>query len=204
MLKDITELTALAFDGICNASKDVSFKKDLYDAYQKLNKVIEYTDLVVSHYLVLDLTEAFLHNSSFGEPTDKWRYFLNKDLEVLNSSIQAYLLDLRTVSLEDEEDSFISKKYDCKWFYSFVRGPYNVGLVRSCGTTMEIVQLDLPANNRNIVKQIHKTITLDTYEKRAALQVHLLKQNDILKHYQEKLIKYISEKVTINDLIIQT
>lgn len=201
MLKDITTLTALVLDDILNSSKDVSSKKTLYDTYQKLNKVIVYTDIVANHYLVLDFTEDGLQNSSFGEPRDKWRFFLNKDLEALNSSAKEYLLDLGAIALKDEEDSFISKTYNCKWFYGFVRGTYNVGLVKSYSTTIDIVQLNLPTDDTNYLKQLYKTIELDTYEKRVTLQSHLLKQNDILKQYKDRLINYISKKVTINDLL---
>jgi len=201
MLNDITTLTKLVFEDILTSSKRVNSKKRLYDIYQNLKKVTEYIDLVANHYLVLNFTEEFLQNSSFGKPQDKWRFFLNKDLEALNLAVKDYLFSLSGVSLKDEEDSLISSKYNYKWFYGFVRDSYNVGFVQPCSAIVDIVQLNLKATNRSNIVQEYKKIELDSYEAKVNLQNYLLEQNDILKEYQKRIKEYILQKVSIEDLI---
>ena len=119
----------------------------------------------------------------------------------MNLVIKDYLFSLSGISLKDEEDSLISSKYNCKWFYGFVRDSYNVGFVRPCSAIVDIVQLNLKATNRSNIVQEYKKIELDNYEAKVNLQIHLLEQNDILKEYQKRIKEYILQKVSIEDLI---
>ncbi len=129
MLNDITTLTTKIFDKFIPKNAPINSKRILYDIYRAMQKMIDSTKLVSEHYLALDFTEEYLQNSSFGEPSDKWRYFFNKDLEQLNNSVKDYLLKLNHLAPQNTIgacfDGYLSKIYNsnfsmyhrCKWFY---------------------------------------------------------------------------------------
>jgi hypothetical protein len=52
-----------------------------YDACRALHEFNRELNTVLFNYFDLSFDADFLQNSSFGAPEDKWRFFLNKDLE---------------------------------------------------------------------------------------------------------------------------
>ena len=77
MLNDIVKITKKIFDEALVDDKTLTVPKAVYDVYRNLSYFISDANLVANHYLALDFTEGYLQNSSWGEPIDKWRMFLN-------------------------------------------------------------------------------------------------------------------------------
>jgi hypothetical protein len=206
MLTDITTLTQYVFDQVLNSTQEINSKKHLYDTYRTFNSLISDIGLVANHYLVLDMSEEFLQNSSFGEPIDKWRWFLNKDLEKLNIVAVDYLQKLNSIAFESERmynHSFLADKFNFKSYYGFVRDNYSVGLVDPCSSTLVITNLDAQCNDPE--KRFHidnfKKISLKTYEDKLKLQKHLLEQKGILKKYCDDIKSYILTRYSLEDLV---
>jgi len=206
MLKDITVLTQYVFDQILNSKEEINSKKHLYDTYRTLQKLINDIDLVANHYLVLDFQEEFLQGSSFGKPIDKWRYFLNEDLEKLNINAIEYLQKLNNIAFKDADcfnGSFLSQRFNFKSYYGFVRDNYSVGLIEPCSSDMIIVNLDIQRNDPEKRFNISKfqRISLETYESKVKLQKHLLEQKGILTKYFKCIKNYMLNRYNLEDLL---
>lgn len=201
MLKDIVTISKETFSEAFNTNKKLSKPKRVYDVYRNLQEVISHASLVANHYLALDFTEAFLQNSSFGEPIDKWRYFFNEDLKKLNESIKDYLFSISYLSFEDDFKTIVSKKYNCKSYYGFVRDNYNIGFVEPCGSMLHITKLDL--KNKDDSRYLAKYLKLDitSFESKKELQEILNKRNELLKIELEKVKTYIQTNYILDDLL---
>jgi len=204
MLDDIIKITQEVFSKFIKSHKPLSSPKKVYDSYRALSEVITNVQLVKEHYLALDFTEDFLQNSSYGEAVDKWRVVLNEDLESLNRSVKHYLLEINQLAFKDEQGmfgSFVSKLYNSKTFYGFVRDQYNVGFIEPCST--QLISNTLINNfdeNSYHIEEFNR-VDLSSYEKRVSLQKELQDKNILLIVELEKVQKYIVERYTIKDLV---
>ena len=200
MLEDIKIITTKVFDEFMD--KKLSSAKKAYLTYLSMQSVIEDINLVANHYLALDFSEDFLQNSSCGEPADKWRHFLNEDLQTLNKSIKEFLFHISHLSIEDEYNSILDKYYNAKSYYAFVRDEYDVGFIKPCSFEMICKTLDPDAKDN----QTHyifkfKKIVLDTFDKRVNLQNHLKTQCNLLTKELNRLKQYILKHFDIVDLL---
>ncbi len=201
MLKDVTKLTKIVFDEALDFSKDLHSPKTVYDIYRLLHVVIEETSLVASHYLALKFDEEYLQNSSIGEPVDKWRCVLNKDLETLNDATKKYLHLLSSIAFEDSYHNILSKYFRPLHYYGFVRDEYSVGYVKPCSTTCIVISLAMQKSSGLYSLHNFKKIELKSYQQRVDLQVTLLKQRSLLQIELEKLKEYIVKKYELKDLL---
>jgi hypothetical protein len=192
MLSDIVSLTNIVADNLNNENPKLVFK-----VYESLKEVIEKTDETANHYLVLDFSEEFLQNSSFGTPEMKWRYFLNEDLKSLNKSVKNYLLLLPHLCKNNKSIIGFAKPLS---YASFVRDEYNVGFVEPCGMNLIIEQLNLKAKDEYCLAEFKK-IDLSTFTKRKDLMIHLEIQKETLNSGLEKIKDFILENVTVEDLV---
>jgi len=203
MMRDIMIITKKVFDEALTSKKSLANPKVVYDFYRDLSNVVSNVELVAKHYLVVDLTEDYLQNSSFGKPVDKWRYVFNADLERLNSSVKNYLHVLSNISFDNHGfGGILSKYYSCKGYYGFVRDEYNVGFIEPCSSTLQITGLDLnPCDLNSIYIGKYSKIDLTTFESKKKLQENL---NTIIKSLYNELLKlkeYIQNRYTLNDLL---
>ncbi|MGE4457138.1 MAG: hypothetical protein AB7E13_09385 [Arcobacteraceae bacterium] len=205
MLNDITNDTKWVLDQFIPKNHKISNKKSLYDLYRALHVLIDNVKLVSEHYLALDFTEDYLQNSSFGDPADKWRYFFNKDLESLNEAAQKYWMKLDSIASAKERrfDGYLSRKYNSKTFYAFIRDNYNVGYVKPCGFEMisSILNFKSMSEENHYIKKFSK-IDLSTYEQRIALQKSLREKNIALQEELLRLKGYIQKNISLEDLLI--
>ena len=200
MLSDMVALTKKIFDKALVDNKSLSSPKAVHHVYRSLTSLISNAELVANHYLALDLNEEFLQNSSFGEPVDKWRYFLNKDLENLNSSSKQYLHTLSSLCFEDAHEGIMSRYYNCKTYYSFVRDEYNAGYVEPCGGMLYIENLDIGVEERTHIGRFQK-IDLSSFESKQIVQKVLLERIKELKIELHILKTYIKNRYTLDDLL---
>lgn len=204
MLEDIISNTTIVFNHFIPKDKSTSSIKNVYDLYRAMGKMLDNIHLVSEHYLALSFEEGYLQNSSFGEPSDKWRYFFNKDLESLNESIQNYLQALNHIAPKKANSpcsSYLSNMYNPKTFYSFVRDHYNVGLVKPCGFELTSVTLALNGGTEILYIENYSKIDLSNYEKRVVLQSDLRIKYNLLKDEFAKLKSYLLKNCTLNDLL---
>lgn len=204
MLEDIVKNTQKVFEQFLPQNKSVQSIKSVYDLYRAMQRMVNNVDLVSEHYLALDFEEPYLQNSSFGSPSDKWRYFFNKDLETFNKSAKKYLMKLNTIAPEDNIricGSYLSEIYNPKTFYGFVRDNYSVGLVRPCGFEMVTTTLKLESTQENYYIESYAKIDLTTYEQRVALQSDIREKSKVLKSELTKLKAYILGNCTIEELL---
>lgn len=204
MLEDITTNTIRVFKQFIPKNKPVNSKKYLYNTYRAMQQVVDNIHIVSEHYLALDFTEEFLQNSSFGEPSDKWRRFFNEDLESLNKSIKKYLLRLYIIGQKDKHsvlESYLSKTYNAKTFYGFVRDEYSVGHVEPCSFKCVSDTLVLEHTPKKYYLHEWKKIELETYEQRVALQSDLREKYKIMKDELLKLKSYIQNNYTLDELL---
>jgi len=203
MLRDLTLITSKIFDEAFDSEKPLLAPKIIYDLYRNLGDVIGQVDTVAVHYLVQDFTEEYLQDSSWGEPVDKWRKFLNMDFKRLNDSVKIYLLTLFDISFEhDESGSILSHYYNSKSYYGFVTNEYSVGFIEPCSSLVKITALTLDSSNpdnRHI--QEHREIDITTLESKRELQEQLYSANKKLKEQQSKLKQYIKRHYTLDDLL---
>ena len=201
MIKDINKTTKRVFSKFINSEKDLIAPAHLYNTYQALNMLISDVSLVATHYLALSFDEEYLQNSSFGKPSDKWRYFLNEDLEQLTKSIKKYLHLLSYISFEDEHINIMSSFYNALSYYGFVRDDYSIGYIAPCSFLLKATVLDTSIDNNSRHLEKHIQIDLSTYEQREELRVHLLKQQSKLIKHKDVLKKYIQSRYTLSDLL---
>jgi hypothetical protein len=90
MLVDVVYISKKIYSEVFDKNLKIGNPIKLYDSYRNLKQVIESSNLVANHYLALNFEEKFLQDSSIGNATDKWKYFLNKDLTQLNEAINLY------------------------------------------------------------------------------------------------------------------
>jgi hypothetical protein len=204
MLRDITTLTNKVFGKFLHNQKKLASTKNLYDTYRALEVVVDSVNLVAKHYLALDFTEEFLQNSSYGKPEDKWRRFVNEDLETLNEALKNYLFKLGHLCFEDMcgfSSTFLYEEYNAKTFYGFVRDEYNIGFVEPCSTMLIQTLLDDVEDNRSFHIERFNKVDLSTYEQRVALQKELLVKKEELQSALDSLREYIVKRVSIYDLV---
>jgi len=204
MLDDVIVITQKIFSEFIKSDKQLSSSKAVYDSYRALSEVIADIQVVEQHYLAVDFTEPYLQNSSFKDAVDKWRYFLNRDLERLNSSVKKYLLQINQLAYIDDEDmfgSFLSKLYSAKRFYSFVRDDYNIGYIEPCSTQLisECLKCDFKEDLYYIEE--FKRVDLSSYESRMSLKNELQDKNKVLITELNELKKYILKRYSIDDLL---
>ncbi len=220
MITDIIETTKYITNRLSSSKIKISSPMYLYDSYRLLREVIDNLDCLAFHYLALKFSESYLQDSSLGEPVDKWRYFLNIDLDRLNESVKKYFLSLTGIGLEDgmnekeeHEPFFLYNKIYHKRYYGLMTENYCVGRVEDKTTTLKTFQLILLNDRKNdpprekypyeYETKISKTIELDTYEKREALANLLYKRKDELIDEYNKFQKYIKDNFTLDDLLRQ-
>ena len=200
MLKDIVIITKETFTEALVSNKKLRNPKAVYDIYRNLLYVISDVSLVSNHYLVLDFSESYLQNSSWGEPIDKWRRFFNEDLEKLNESIKKYLLTLPYLAYEDDF-GILDKYYNCKSYYGFVRDDYSIGFVSPTSSFLNITKLETKNKDNSRYLAKYKKIDLTTFENRKELQTILNSRNEELKIELLKLKEYIKNRYVLEDLI---
>ena len=206
MLDDITIITKVILDQFVTENKVLKSQKSVYDVYRQLERVVDKTKLVSRHYLALDFEEEFLKNSSYREPSDKWRYFFNKDLESLNESLKEYLHKLSLLSLEDDDSSgfftsFMSNLYNCKVSYAFIRDEYNIGFVEPCGFMMisNILNTDFNIEKYHISEFIKTDLSM--LEQRVSLKNNLEDKIIILEENLKCLREYILLNISMDQLL---
>jgi len=94
LLEGIIEFSKKSLDPVLKKSPTLNDAIKLYDTHRQLVRVINAIYLTSGHYLSLTFNEEYLQNSSLGSPIDKWSFFLNKDLLVLNNSVKDWLINL--------------------------------------------------------------------------------------------------------------
>jgi hypothetical protein len=203
MLKDVLFITKEVFSKALSKKKNLRNPKRVYDVFRSFQEVISDVDLVANHYLALDFTEHYLQNSSFGEPVDKWRYVLNKDLEELNGTVKEYLQNLSYLSHDDSSfETYVNEIFNAKVYYAFVRDNYNVGFVEQKGN---LLHLHILKTDKMDIESFyigkHKKIDLSTFEAKVALQKELNDINVELKIELEKLKQYIKNRYSLDDLL---
>ena len=203
MLKDILFLTKKVFDQALIKEENLPVPKKVYDVYRNLQEVISDVRLVANHYLALDFTEAYLENSSWGEPVDKWRKFFNMDLEQLNESAKTYLHNLAHLGHGDFGfETYVNTIYSAKTYYSFVRDNYSVGFVEPKCIFLHINNLKIDQTKiESFYIGKHKKIDLSTFEARVSLKDELNEINRELQEELKKLKRYIKDRYSLDDLI---
>lgn len=205
MLEDIEKITKKTIARVIQEDKDVASKHNFYDIYRSLQKVVDDIELVSEHYLALDFNEEYLQNSSWDEPSDKWRKFFNKDLEHLNSSIQKYLMNLYFLSFKKNtyvgNESFICEIFSAKMLYSVIRDEYNVGYVKPCGFDMIMTVFDLTVDSESIYIVKHKKTDLASFEKREELQRVLRERKKFFDNCLVDMKSYMISKYSLEDLL---
>ena len=197
MLKDVLFITKEIFPKVLVKKKNQNEPKKIYDFYRSFQKLIKNIDFVTNHYISLDFTEPYLQNSSCGEPVDKWREVLNRDLKGLNECVKNYLINLASLSYFD-----IAEIYHSMLYVVFVEKSYNVGFIEpnSCSLKIDCLNLN-PKHHKKIDVYERKAIDLSTYESRVNLKNELIKINEELKPELQKLEEYILKRYTIKDLL---
>lgn len=203
MLKDVLFITKEVFSKALSKKKNLRNPKRVYDVFRSFQKVISDVNLVANHYLALDFTEHYLQNSSFGEPAEKWRYVLNKDLEELNGTVKDYLQNLSYLSHDDSSfETYVNEIFNAKVYYAFVRDKYNVGFVEQKG---KLLHLNILETDKKDMESFYigkyKKIDLSTFEAKVALQKELNDINIELKIELEKLKQYIKKRYSLDDLL---
>jgi len=218
MITDIIKTTKYITSRLTTSKIRIDSPMFVYDSYRLLREIIGNLDCLAFHYLAKRFDDGCLQNSSFGEPVDKWRYFLNVDLDRLNDSVKKYFLSLTGIGLEDgmnekeeHEPFFLYNKIYHKRFDALMQFDYYVGRVEDKTTTLKTVQLILLNDRKNdrpkdkypyeYETKITKTIELDTYEKRENLANYLYERKDELIDEYYKLQKYIKDNFTVDDLL---
>jgi hypothetical protein len=144
MLVDIVAISKNIYDGIIEKELKIVNPIKVYDSYRTLQQVVKSSNLVANHYLALTFEEDFLQNSSFGSAIDKWKYFLNKDLNQLNEAVKQYLLTLYEIIMVSDknstfgEESILKNYFNSKIYYNFVSREYSFGYVNSENFTLSI------------------------------------------------------------------
>ncbi|MCT7572803.1 hypothetical protein ACOL23_00710 [Aliarcobacter butzleri] len=204
MLKDVLFITQKVFNEALIKEENLINPKKIYDVYRSLEEVISDLKLVANHYLALTFREPYLQNSSWGEPIDKWRKFLNMDFEELNKSVKKYLHLLSHLTHDDFMgwDTYVHKIYSPKTYYSFVRDNYNIGFVEPRGAFLHITCLktDLKNVDTAYISQ-YKKINLSTFEARVSLKNELNEINNNLEIEFDKLKSYIQNRFILDDLL---
>jgi len=207
MIQNITKISERVFDYFLSQHKKICSPKNLYLIYFYLNKVIEDSELVAHHYLALRFDEEFLQNSSLGIPQDKWRYFLNKDLERLNNTAKKYLLMLTGLSFDNDtlQETFIYDFYNCKGYCDFVKRRYDIGSIppSSLYLLQNVLNTDFKDKSAYYYIEKRNKIDLSSYENRVKLKEEILKEVEKLEDLRDKTSKYIRKKFTIDDLLFK-
>jgi len=204
MLKDVVEITQKVFNEFTPSNEELNSPKNLYAVYSKLAKVLDTLQLVSEHYLVLSFDEEYLQNSSFGEPSDKWRYFFNKDLKYLNNATKDYLQVLSSLSPKDDSficSGYISRLYEPKAYDSFVSDEYSVGLIVPCSFMLVLKKLSTKTDAYTYHIKEYEKIELRTYEQRENLQKKLQKRHKKLLKLHKDLKAYMIHNYTLKDLL---
>jgi hypothetical protein len=206
MLVDVVYISKKIYSEVFDKNLKIGNPIKLYDSYRNLKQVIESSNLVANHYLALNFEEKFLQDSSIGNATDKWKYFLNKDLTQLNEAIKQYLLSLYEISVFNDKDlldeeALIEKYFNSKSFYNSVNHEYSCGHVNSENLIlcMNVLVTQYDNQSYNILNQ--KQIDLSIYEKRKDLKTHLHTQIEEFENLRSQLKQYIQKNFTITDLL---
>jgi hypothetical protein len=207
MLVDIVAISKNIYDEIIEKEVKIANPIKVYDSYRTLQQVVKSSNLVANHYLALTFEEGFLQNSSFGSAIDKWKYFLNKDLNQLNEAVKQYLLTLYEIIMVSDknstfgEESILENYFNSKIYYNFVSREYSCGYVNSENLTLCMNVLVTLYDNQSYTILNKKEIDLSSYEKRKELKEHILTQIKELEQLEMKLKKYIQKNFTITDLL---
>lgn len=212
MLSDVLKLTKRIYRECLQEKMIPSSPIVLYDSYRALCAMISDIHLVSVHYLALRFDEPFLENSSHGKPIDKWRNVLNGDLDKLNETVKAYLLQLQGLSYYENEESKESDKrifpmeklFNDKLYYGSVKQSYNVGFVKLNGTEIQCQGLVTTYNLENYFIFKHANIDVSTYEKRLVLKQQLDEKIKLFKEYKSTLEHYLETHYSLKDLLIQS
>lgn len=207
MLVDIVHISKKIYSEVIDKNLKIGNPIKFYDSYRNLKQVIESSTLVANHYLALNFEEKFLQDSSIGNATDKWKYFLNKDLTQLTEALKQYLLSLYEITvINDEdlsfgEDNLLEKYFNAKSFYNLVNREYSCGHVSSENLTlcMNVLVTQYDNQSYNILNQ--KDIDLSTYEKRKDLKKQIHTQIEEFENLRTQLKQYIQKNFTITDLL---
>ena len=205
MLKDVVEITQQVFNKFALSNEELNFPKNVYAVYSKLAKVLDTLQLVSEHYLALSFDEEYLQNSSFGEPSDKWRYFFNKDLNSLNGAVKEYLLILSSLAAKDDDSftcsGYISKIYESKSYYGFVRDEYSVGFIEPCSFMLITKKLSTKVDAQTYHLEEFQKTELATYKQRVSLQQELQERHKKLLKLHGDLKAYMLHNYTLKDLL---
>lgn len=204
MLEDIVALTSRTIeDSLAQHKNDMNGAK-VYSVYKKLANLISSAKITANHYLALDFSEAYLQNSSFGAPADKWRYVFNRDLKVLNRRAKKLLLKLRYLCYETDGvyDSFLFRYYNHKTYYGFVRDEYSIGFLQPCGFMMSYCILDTDfKKEESIYIGRYGKLNLAEFCDRGALKANILKNCDELEKQLSFIMDFLVQNFTIEDLL---
>jgi hypothetical protein len=206
MLSDVLEISKKVYSLTINSKFSPSSPIELYDSYRKLSDMILNTKTVANHYLALDFNECFLQNSSFGEPKDKWKFFLNKDLKLLNDSVKKYLLKLHHLSIVKSKNPSVchfplERFYYMKEYYGFVRDEYNIGQIDANYETIiaNVLKLDITPKDNSCNHLIY--LDVSTYQKRCALKKELHSKIEKLALLKARLETYLLNHYYLRDLL---
>ena len=191
MLSDVIYLTKYIFENGLN--KQQSFQL-LYRTYESLAILIKHIDITANIYLPKTFEEEDLINTtSFPIPQEKWRYFLNKQLKITTHILREYL-EFLGCFIEDLEPffyKFFHWSIHCEIEKNYIFGNVEKSL------ELHTTQLNLKSKSDLITKKF----SLKSFEQRKNLQLHLNKQNNILKIELQKLKSYILNFCRIEELL---
>lgn len=154
MLKDVLFLTKNIFDEALPKKKNFYNPKSAYDVHRSFQELINKINSIANHYIALDFTEPYLQNSSCGEPADKWREVLNRDLKGLNEFVKNYLINLSHLTYSTFESGtyaslelYIDKIYHSMLYCVYVEKAYNIGYLEPNSYFLKINCLKLSFKN---------------------------------------------------------
>jgi len=192
MLTDITKLTQHLFNQGFQKQKVLSLYKIFDNLYEMINSIY----LVANHYLALRFDENFLvETTNFNSGIEKWRYFLNEDLKILQKSIRKHLISLQTLKESESYPKIYRIFKPLKYVYLI-----DLYEIKVENFELKFKQIDINLDyetNRDTIK----SISLKTLEDREKLKYHLFSQMKLLEDEMDKLRNFISNNFTIDDIL---
>jgi len=192
MLTDITKLTQHLFNQGFQNQRVLSLYKIFDNLYEMINSI----HLVANHYLALRFDEDFLvETTNFTSGIEKWRYFLNEDLKILQKSMRKYLISLQALK-ESESYPKVYRIFKPTKYTHLI----NLYEMKVEDFELQFRQIDINLDyetNRDTIK----SISLKTFKDREKLKYHLFSQMKLLEDEMDKLRNFISDNFTIDDIL---
>lgn len=175
-----------------------------YDCYRALNRFNTRLKTLLVHYLPISLDVAYLQNSSFGTPFQKWRYFTNQDFKEATKAAKKFALSLEGLGYMKHgmlTPIAEEKIRSCKQYYGFFHTEYDGGIISEDGESIDLISFETVKDE---IKAKSISLDISTFEKR----IDLVRESETI--YQqfadlENLMrKLIMNCFTLEDLLLHT